>query len=158
MSTKIRLQRGGAKKKPYYRVVIADSRAPRDGKFIERVGSFNPLVAKDSAERLILDKDRVKHWLDQGAVPSERVAILIDSLGIANDNPQLKSILKKRANTIEIKKEEIANKKAEDAAKAKAEADAKAKEEAETAAAEAEAKKAEAASEEANSTVETPAE
>lgn len=144
MATKIRLQRGGAKKKPFYRVVIADSRAPRDGKFIEKIGRFNPLLPKDNAERLVIDQERVKHWLNKGAVPTERVAILIDGLGLANDNPQVKDILKKRDNTIELKKEEIAKKKAEEEAKKKAEEEAKAAEEAEAAAA---AKEEEAAAE-----------
>ncbi len=68
------MSRGGSKKRPYYKIVVADVRAPRDGKFIERVGSYNPLLAKDDEKRVVLDAERAKHWLDQGAKPSDRVA------------------------------------------------------------------------------------
>ncbi|NIA68222.1 30S ribosomal protein S16 [Pelagibius litoralis] len=74
MSLKIRLSRGGAKKRPYYRIVVADSRSPRDGRFIERIGSYNPMVAKDHPERIVLNTDRAKHWLSVGATPSDRVS------------------------------------------------------------------------------------
>ena len=74
MSLKIRLSRGGAKKRPFYRIVVADTRSPRDGRFIERLGTYNPMVAKDSNERVILKEDRIKYWLSQGAKPSDRVA------------------------------------------------------------------------------------
>jgi len=74
MSLKIRLSRGGAKKRPFYRIVVADSRSPRDGRFIERIGSYNPMVAKDHPERLVLDTERAKHWLSVGATPSDRVS------------------------------------------------------------------------------------
>jgi len=74
MALKIRLTRGGAKKRPFYRIVVADSRKPRDGHFIERVGTYNPMLAKDHPERVILNPDRIKHWLSVGAVPSDRVA------------------------------------------------------------------------------------
>jgi small subunit ribosomal protein S16 len=73
MSLKIRLSRGGAKKRPYYRIVVADSRSPRDGRFIERIGSYNPMVPRDHPERLVLDTERAKHWLSVGATPSDRV-------------------------------------------------------------------------------------
>jgi small subunit ribosomal protein S16 len=73
MSLKIRLSRGGAKKRPYYRIVVADSRSPRDGRFIERIGSYNPMVPQDHPERLVLDTERAKHWLSVGALPSDRV-------------------------------------------------------------------------------------
>ncbi|MFH1556782.1 MAG: 30S ribosomal protein S16, partial [Pseudomonadota bacterium] len=66
MSLKIRLARGGAKKRPYYRIVIADARSPRDGRFIEKIGTFNPLLAKDSAERVVLDVEKAKAWLEKG--------------------------------------------------------------------------------------------
>ena len=82
MSLRIRLSRGGAKKRPYYRLVIADSRSPRDGKFIERVGSYNPMVAKDHPERLLLKEDRIKHWLGLGALPSDRVARFLSNAGM----------------------------------------------------------------------------
>ena len=74
MALKIRLSRGGAKKRPFYRIVVADARSPRDGRFIERVGTYNPMVAKDSDNRVILKEDRIKYWLSQGAKPSDRVA------------------------------------------------------------------------------------
>jgi len=74
MALKIRMARGGAKKRPYYRIVIADSRSPRDGRFIEKIGSFNPLLPKDHDQRLTLDTERAKYWLDNGAQPTDRVA------------------------------------------------------------------------------------
>jgi len=74
MSLKIRLSRGGAKKRPYYRIVIADSRSPRDGRFIERIGAYNPMVPRDHPERLVLDTERARHWLSVGATPSDRVS------------------------------------------------------------------------------------
>ena len=74
MSLKIRLSRGGAKKRPFYRIVIADSRMPRDGRFIERVGVYNPMLGKESPDRVQLNEDRIKHWMSHGATPSDRVA------------------------------------------------------------------------------------
>ncbi len=74
MALKIRLARGGAKKRPHYRIVVADSRKPRDGRFIERLGTYNPLLAKDNEERVVLKTDRIRYWLDQGALPTDRVA------------------------------------------------------------------------------------
>jgi len=74
MGLKIRLARGAAKKRPYYRVVIADVRSPRDGRFIEKVGTYNPLLAKDDENRVNLDEDRIKHWIGHGAVPTDHVA------------------------------------------------------------------------------------
>ena len=74
MSVKIRLSRGGAKKRPFYRIVVADSRSPRDGRFIEKIGSYDPMVAKDHPDRIRLDKDRAQHWLSVGAKPSDRVS------------------------------------------------------------------------------------
>src|SRR5207253_1318490 len=92
MALAIRLTRGGAKKRPYYRIVVADSRAPRDGRFIEKLGSYNPLLAKDSPERVKLDAERISHWLSVGAQPSDRVLRFLDAAGIrertARNNPQ----------------------------------------------------------------------
>jgi small subunit ribosomal protein S16 len=92
MSLRIRLARAGAKKRPFYRIVVADGRAPRDGRFIEKLGTFNPLVPKDSAERIKLDTERVNHWLGVGAQPSDRVLRFLDAAGIrarpARNNPK----------------------------------------------------------------------
>ena len=100
MSLKIRLSRGGAKKKPFYRVVVADSRMPRDGRFIERLGTFDALKAKDDATRLVLDVEKAKAWIAKGATPSDRCARLLESVGVgqreARSNPQ-KSQPKKKA-------------------------------------------------------------
>lgn len=74
MALKIRLSRAGAKKRPFYRIVVADSRSPRDGRYLERLGTYNPMLPKDSAERVKLNEPRIKHWLDMGAKPSDRVA------------------------------------------------------------------------------------
>ena len=82
MALAIRLSRGGAKKRPYYRIVVADSRTPRDGRFIEKVGTYNPLLAKDSPERVKLDAERIQHWLGVGAQPSDRVLRFLDAAGI----------------------------------------------------------------------------
>ena len=100
MSLKIRLSRGGAKKRPFYRVVVADSRMPRDGRFIERLGTFDPLKARDAADRLVLDAEKAKAWMAKGAQPTDRVARLLDGLGVlkrdARNNPQ-KALPKKKA-------------------------------------------------------------
>ena len=82
MAVAIRLARGGSKKRPYYRIVVADSRNSRDGRFIEKVGTYNPLLAKDPPERVKLDADRISHWLSVGAQPSDRVARFLDAAGI----------------------------------------------------------------------------
>ena len=120
MSTKIRLSRAGAKKRPYYRVVVADVRSPRDGKFLERVGSYNPLLPKDDPNRVKINADRVKYWLDNGALPTERVARFLGEAEIipmpAKRNSPRKSIPKAKAQ------ERL--KAAEDAEKAAAEAPA----------------------------------
>jgi len=128
MSLKIRLARGGAKKRPYFRIVVADVRSPRDGRFIEKIGSFNPLLPKDHAERFTLDEDRARHWLGVGAKPTDRVHRFLDAAGIlkreARNNPQKAQPGKKR-----IEREEAERQAAEDAAEAaKAEAEAPAEE------------------------------
>src|ERR1700752_3581528 len=92
MAVSIRLARGGSKKRPYYRLVVADRRNARDGRFIEKVGTYNPLLAKDSTERVKLDADRIAHSLSVGAQPSDRVARFLDAAGIreraARNNPK----------------------------------------------------------------------
>ena len=83
MAIAIRLARGGAKKRPYYRIVVADSRMPRDGRYIEKVGTYNPMLAKDDEKRVILLEDRVKHWLAEGAKPSDRVSRFLEAACMA---------------------------------------------------------------------------
>ena len=88
MATKIRLARGGAKKRPFYRIVVADVRAPRDGAFIEKLGTYNPLLPKDSAERIKYDAERVKYWLSVGAKPTDSVARFLRSDGLWTEEPK----------------------------------------------------------------------
>ncbi|PIE13714.1 MAG: 30S ribosomal protein S16 [Rhodobacterales bacterium] len=82
MAMKIRLARGGSKKRPFYRIVAADSRMPRDGRYIERLGTYNPLLPKDSEERVKMDMERIKHWMDQGAQPTDRVSRFLEAAGV----------------------------------------------------------------------------
>ncbi|MEM1130176.1 MAG: 30S ribosomal protein S16 [Pseudomonadota bacterium] len=81
MAMKIRLARGGSKKRPFYRIVAADSRMPRDGRYIEKLGTYNPLLPKDSEERVKMDMDRVQYWLGQGAAPTDRVSRMLEAAG-----------------------------------------------------------------------------
>ncbi len=119
MAVAIRLSRGGSKKRPYYRIVVADERAARDGKFIERIGSYNPLLAKDDANRVVLDSDRAKHWLSVGAQPTDRVARFLDAAGVrervARTNPN-----KGKPGEKAIERKEEQDKRASDAAEAAA--------------------------------------
>ena len=148
MAVAIRLSRGGAKKRPYYRIVVADSRSARDGKYLEQIGTYNPLLAKDSPERVKLNEDRARHWLSVGAKPSDRVHRFLDKAGIlereARNNPNKGKPGEKAVERAEEKAEKL--KEAEEAAKAAEEAAAEAP--AEEAAAE-EAPAEEAAAEEA---------
>jgi small subunit ribosomal protein S16 len=122
----MRLSRGGSKKRPYYKIVVADARAPRDGKFIERIGSYNPQAPKDSAERVILDTERAKHWLAAGAQPSDRVARFLDVAGVkerkARNNPNKGEPGQKAKDRAEDKANKLAE--AEEAAAAAAAAPA----------------------------------
>ena len=88
MSISIRLSRGGAKKRPYYRIVVANSRSPRDGKYLEQIGTYNPLLAKDSAERVKINEDRARYWIGVGAQPTDRVARFLDAAGIKERAPR----------------------------------------------------------------------
>jgi small subunit ribosomal protein S16 len=89
MAVKIRLARGGTKKRPFYRVVVADERAPRDGRFIEKVGTYNPLLPSDAAERVKLDLERIQHWLSKGAKPTDRVLRFLDQAGVLTREARL---------------------------------------------------------------------
>jgi small subunit ribosomal protein S16 len=100
MSLKIRLARGGAKKRPFYRIVVAEATAPRDGRFIERIGHYNPLLPRDNPERIKFDAERVKHWLGHGAQPTERLARIFaesDLVKFTQPNRPSKSAPKKKA-------------------------------------------------------------
>lgn len=96
MSVKIRLARGGAKKRPHYSIVVADTRSPRDGRFIERVGTYDPMLKKEDPKRVVLKEDRVRHWLGVGALPTDRVARFLGEAGISTV-PAIKETPKKSA-------------------------------------------------------------
>ncbi len=119
MSLKIRLTRGGAKKRPYYRIVVADSRSPRDGRFIEKIGSYDPMKAKDAADRVVLDIEKVQAWLAKGAQPTDRVLRFLDAAGLvkraARNNPN-KAVPGEKAKERAEKKAEKAAAPAEAAA------------------------------------------
>lgn len=121
MSVSIRLSRGGSKKRPYYRIVVANSRAPRDGAFIEKIGTYNPMLAKDDEKRVVLDVERAKHWVSVGAQPTDRVARFFDAAGVkertAKNNP-------KKAEPGEKAKERAEERAAKAAALAEAAAEA----------------------------------
>ena len=102
MALKIRLSRGGSKKRPFYRIVVAEASAPRDGRYVERVGHYNPMVAKDNDQRLVVNGDRVKHWLGLGAQPTERVQKLLSAVSLTGpvklrEQPKKSAPGKKRA-------------------------------------------------------------
>ncbi|HDZ83310.1 MAG TPA: 30S ribosomal protein S16 [Roseobacter sp.] len=107
MSMKIRLARGGSKKRPFYRIVAADSRMPRDGRFIEKLGTYNPLLAKDSEERVKMDVERIQHWIGQGAQPTDRVARMLEAAGVTakteRNNPKKGTPGKKAQERVEQK-------------------------------------------------------
>jgi len=122
MSLKIRLTRGGAKKRPYYRIVVADSRSPRDGRFIEKIGSYDPMKAKDAADRVVLDTEKVQAWLAKGAQPTDRVLRFLDAAGLvkraARNNPNKAVPGEKAKERAEKKAEKAATPAAEEAAEA----------------------------------------
>lgn len=153
MALKLRLSRGGRKKRPFYTIVVADSRSPRDGRFIEKLGTYNPLLAKDDENRVTLNTERVKYWLGEGAQPSDRVALFLGKAGLTDmpaqrNNPQK---AKPKAKAQELLREK------EEKAKAKAEAEAEAAAAAAQTPAEEEAPAAESPAEEAPA-AEAPAE
>ncbi|MDC1135784.1 30S ribosomal protein S16 [Alphaproteobacteria bacterium] len=155
MALKIRLSRGGSKKRPFYRIVVAEAAAPRDGRYVERIGHYNPMVAKDNEQRLVVDGERVKHWMGLGAKPTERVQKLLSALSLTTpvemrDQPKKSAPGKKRAERV-----------AEEAAAAEAAAAEAAAAAAEAPAEEAPAEEApagEAPAEEATAEAEAPAE
>jgi len=154
---KIRMSRGGAKKRPVYKIVIADSRKPRDGRFIEKVGFFNPLLPKDKKERLSLDIERIKYWLEKGAKPSDRIARFLGEVNVipkpAQKNNPIKAKPKKKAQERLAAAEE-----AKKAAKAEAEKPAESAQPENEAKAGAEAPKEEKAAAETKPEAETPKE
>ena len=108
MALKLRLARGGSKKRPFYSIVVADVRSPRDGRFIEKIGTFNPLLPKDSDSRVVLDTERAQHWLGHGAKPTDKVHRFLDEMGIlkreARNNPKKALPGKKAQERIDEKK------------------------------------------------------
>ena len=130
MALSIRLTRGGAKKRPFYRIVVADSRSPRDGRFIEKIGHYDPMVAKDHPQRVVIDTERAKHWISVGAQPSDRVARFFGAADIIpmpkyNETPK-KSAPKAKAQERVKAAADVAAKAAEAAAAPKEEAPAEA--------------------------------
>ena len=138
MAMKIRLARGGSKKRPFYRIVAADSRMPRDGRFIEKLGTYNPLLTKDSEDRIKMNMERVQYWLDQGAQPTDRISRFLEAAGVAEkkerSNPNKAQPGKKAQERAEEKAAKAAE--AEEAANAPAEEEAPAEAPAEDAPAE----------------------
>ena len=145
MSMKIRLARGGSKKRPFYRIVAADSRMPRDGRFIEKLGTYNPLLPKDSEDRVKMDMDRIQHWLGHGAQPTDRIARMLEAAGVLprteRNNPKKAELGTKAKERLEAKKAAAEAPAEEAAAEAPAE-EAAAEAPAEEAAAEAPAEEA----------------
>ena len=158
---KIRMSRGGAKKRPIYKIVIADSRKPRDGRFIEKVGFFNPLLPKDKKERLSLDIERIKYWLEKGAKPSDRIARFLGEANVipkpVQKNNPIKAKPKKKAQE-RLAAAEEAKKAAEEAAKVEAEKPAEPAQPENEAKAETEAPKEEKAAAETKLEAEAPKE
>ena len=120
MSMKIRLARGGSKKRPFYRIVAADSRMPRDGRFIEKLGTYNPLLPKDSEDRVKMDMDRIQHWLGHGAQPTDRIARMLEAAGVLpkteRNNPKKAELGTKAKERLEAKEAKSEEAPAEEAA------------------------------------------
>ena len=125
MAVKIRLARGGSKKRPFYRIVAADERAPRDGRYIERLGTYDPLLPKDSGERVVMNVERIQHWLSTGAKPTDRVHRFLDAAGVltrpARNNPNKAKPSAKTLERIEAKQKAKEEAKAAPAEEAPAE-------------------------------------
>lgn len=132
MALKIRLARGGAKKRPFYRIVVAEATAPRDGRFVEKVGTYNPLLPREHAERLVLRAERIQYWISQGAQPTERVAKFLGETQLAaapvlNERPKQSAPKAKAQERLKEKAaKELAAQEAAEKAKAEAEAAARA--------------------------------
>lgn len=128
MALKMRMARGGRKKAPFYRIVVADARAPRDGKFIEKVGTYNPLLAKDDTNRVTLNTELVKKWLAEGAQPSERVARFLGEAGLIAKPENRKSVekAKPKAKAVQMAADKAEKLEAAKEAEAQAKADAEA--------------------------------
>ena len=110
MPVRIRLSRGGAKKRPFYRIVVADSRRARDGKFIDQIGTYNPMLPKDSADRVKMDLEKTKEWIAKGAKPSDRISIFLSNLGVMEKpviTEKTKKHLPKKKEEKEAPKEEV---------------------------------------------------
>lgn len=118
MALKIRLARGGSKKRPYYHVVLADARSPRDGRFLENLGSWNPMLAKDDEKRVQLNAERIKHWIDNGAQPTDRVLRFLDEAGIAKREAKNNPVKAKPGKRAQERAAEKAQKAADAAAAA----------------------------------------
>eukprot|EP01042_Synura_sphagnicola_P034646 gene34646-44419_t len=129
MSLKIRLTRGGAKKRPYYRIVVADARSPRDGRFIEKIGAYDPMKAKDSPERVVLDLEKAKAWLAKGAQPTDRVLRFLDAAVVAKrparNNPNKGKPGEKAVERVEERQKKLDDAEAAKVAAAAAEEEAK---------------------------------
>ncbi|THK38852.1 30S ribosomal protein S16 [Ensifer sp. MPMI2T] len=121
MALKIRLARGGSKKRPYYQIVVADARSPRDGRFLEKLGSWNPMLGKDDEKRVELNAERVQHWIAQGAQPTDRVLRFLDQAGLAK-RPTRNNPLKAQPGKKAQERAAEAKQRAEEAAAAAAEA------------------------------------
>ena len=126
MALAMRLSRGGRKARPFYRIVVTDKRMPRDGRYIEKLGTYNPLLANDDNQRVVLNEERVKYWLGQGAKPSDRVAKFLAKAGLV-EMPEIRETPKKSAPGAKaqerVKEKEEKKLAAEEAAKEAAEAD-----------------------------------
>ncbi len=120
MPVRIRLSRGGAKKRPFYRIVVADSRRARDGKFIDQIGTYNPMLPKDSADRVKMDLDKAKEWISKGAKPSDRISIFLSNLGVMQ-KPVITEKTKKHLPKKKAQERLAAAKEKEEAAKAASE-------------------------------------
>ena len=120
MPVRIRLSRGGAKKRPFYRIVVADSRRARDGKFIDQIGTYNPMLPKDSADRVKMDLDKAKEWIAKGAKPSDRISIFLSNLGVM-EKPVITEKTKKHLPKKKAQERLAAAKEKEEAAKAASE-------------------------------------